>query len=83
MKAADIRNGGWYTKDGLFARQVLSIGERVHYRDFVLETGEPVSTSSLSELSSFATWCRRTLTEYEIARMRTDEADRRDHERWG
>jgi hypothetical protein len=77
MKRGDVRSGQWYTKDGLFARQVLSVGELVIYRDFAMSTGEPISTSSSCRLPSFATWCRRTLTPEEIARMRTDDADQR------
>lgn len=83
MKQRDVRSGQWYTKDGLFARQVLSVGDLVFYRDFAMSTGEPISTSSSCRLTSFATWCRRTLTPEEIVRMRTDDADRRvtdDHE---
>jgi hypothetical protein len=77
MKQADIHEGEWYTKDGLFARQVLSIGEMVHYRDFAMSDGQPISLSSLCGLSSFAVWCRRKLTPEEVARMNVDEADRK------
>lgn len=82
MRRKEIRIGRFYTKNnGLFAREVIGDdGMRIIYRDYSLDSGEPISTQSLCGHSSFSSWVDRECTPEEKARCNVEAMERKTRE---
>jgi hypothetical protein len=72
MLRQDIKIGGFYTKNGTFAREVIgNDGGNIIYRDYQLSNGSPISHRSECGDYSFARWARRECTPEEKTRCDT------------
>lgn len=80
----EIEDGGVYTnKSECFAREVLEIkvGE-ITYCDFLISTGEPMSTSRRCSRSTFRQFAVRRSTTEETSRFQRDLPAREDESRF-
>lgn len=69
--AIKIEVGGVYTNSsGAFAREILEIDDqKVAYRDFVLSSGEPLSTRRQCSRATLRNWATRKCTLGETGRL--------------
>lgn len=78
IKANQVAVGQYYvSKTEIFVREIVQEGdcEYILWRDYQLDTGEPISTRPSRCLKqTIAQWAGRIATSEEVARMRKDEA---------
>ena len=78
IKANQVAVGQYYvSKTEVFVREIVQEADSnyILWRDYQLDTGEPVSTRPSKCLKqTIAQWAGRIATPEEVARMRRDEA---------
>jgi len=80
LKTADIKLGGFYVKKNGYLRLTREVinytpsGEKLLWRDYDMEDGEPISNGICSQ-QSLAQWAQRKATPEEIRRLLTAKAD--------
>ncbi|WP_422929733.1 hypothetical protein [Singulisphaera sp. PoT] len=76
----EIAEGGVYTNyNATFAREIVQIdGKYVFYSDYLLTTGEPLSTRGRCIRPVFRRWAVRPCTPEEMSRLKRDAEPRED-----